>query len=78
MESPKVTGVHKIWPNDSSGHLPVYCDQTSDGGGSLYIQPAQQGLYRAVIYARLILSSLPKRVLRSGPYNVCCPGFYIF
>lgn len=53
-ESPNVTGVHIIWPNDGSGQLPVYCDQTSDGGGSLYIQPAQQGLYRALTGARHI------------------------
>ena len=45
MESPSVTGVHKIWPNDGFGQLSVYCDQRSDGGGSLYVQPAQQGIY---------------------------------
>ncbi|XP_068691884.1 uncharacterized protein [Montipora foliosa] len=31
--NPKVTGIYDIRLNDSFGHLPVYCDQTSDGGG---------------------------------------------
>ncbi|XP_068739843.1 uncharacterized protein [Montipora capricornis] len=32
-KAPSVTGTYDIRLNDSFGHLPVYCDQTSDGGG---------------------------------------------
>ncbi|XP_068741510.1 uncharacterized protein [Montipora capricornis] len=33
VPNPRVSGIYNIRLNDTFGHFPVYCDQTSDGGG---------------------------------------------